>query len=107
MTIETGEWIEAVSVADIPAGGLARAEINGVCLAFYNLEGSFHATGEYCTHAKASLVDGFLEGDVIECPLHQARFHILTGEVRGGPTRKPLKVYPVREENGTLYVQIT
>jgi len=76
-----------------------------VCL--YNLGGRVYATDDICTHEEASLADGYIEGDCIECPLHQARFHIPTGEVRAPPADTNLRVFPVRLEGGEILVGIT
>ena len=73
-----------------------------VCL--YSLAGRIYATHDTCTHEEASLADGFIEGDCIECPLHQALFHIPTGEVRSAPATRPLRVYPVKLVEGHVHV---
>jgi 3-phenylpropionate/trans-cinnamate dioxygenase ferredoxin component len=38
--------------------------------------------------------------------LHQGRFHIPTGRAGSGPVSVALKTYPVKVEDGTVYVQI-
>ena len=54
-----------------------------MCL--YNLGGTIYATHDTCTHGQASLADGFIDGDEIECPLHQGLFQIATGKAVGAP----------------------
>jgi len=58
-----------------------------------------------CTHEEASLADGFIEGDCIECPLHQALFHIPSGEVRAAPATRPLRVYPIKLDGADILVR--
>ena len=73
-------------------------------IALYKLGAEFYATDDTCTHEFASLCDGYIEGDTIECPLHQARFHIPTGKVLDLPAEEDLATYPVRVENGYLEI---
>src|SRR3546814_10365880 len=49
-------------------------------LAVYNVDGEFFVTANRCTHGEASLADGMLEDDVIECALHGGAFNVRTGE---------------------------
>jgi cytochrome b6-f complex iron-sulfur subunit len=57
-----------------------------------------------CTH-KGCLINWKKEDNLFLCPCHQAEFSP-QGEVLGGPTSDTLKVYPVKEENGQILVQI-
>src|SRR6266498_3868758 len=58
------------------------------------------------THAHALLADGFVEGDTIECPLHQAQFEIRTGKALCGPATEDLKIYPVKVEGGDVLINL-
>lgn len=80
--------------------------IEGIPIAVYNVDGELFATHNICTHAYACLTDGYLDGDKIECPLHQGLFDVRTGEALDGPVDEDLKVYPVRVEDGTILVEI-
>ena len=50
--------------------------------------------------------EGLLTGHVIECPLHQGRFDIRSGKVVSPPPRASLKTYPVKTEDGQVYVNL-
>lgn len=71
------------------------------------VEGLIYATHDMCTHEDASLADGFIDGECIECPLHQAMFHIPTGAIRSLPATKALRIYPVRVTGGDVHVRAT
>ena len=75
-------------------------------IAIYNVAGDIHATSNICTHAYASMVDGFQEGEEIECPLHEGRFNIKTGEALCAPVTDALKVFEVKVEDGDIFVQV-
>ena len=75
-------------------------------IALYNVEGDFYATHGVCTHENVGLADGFVEGDLIECPLHSACFEIKTGKAVNPPAEVDLKTYPVKVEGDTVYVGV-
>jgi nitrite reductase/ring-hydroxylating ferredoxin subunit len=64
----------------------------------YRLEddGGVYAIDNVCTHALAYLSEGWLEGDVIECPLHGGCFNVRTGKGLGDPIEEDLKTYPIQ-----------
>lgn len=98
------EWVRVADIEDIePEQGL-RVEIDGVPVALWNVDGEFYATDDTCTHEEASLSEGDLWGEVIECPLHGAQFDVRTGEVLSLPAIFPIATYPVKVEDGALYI---
>lgn len=99
-------WHVVASTADIPEGEALAVNVEGREIALYNLDGTFYATGDICTHARASLADGFVHGDCVECPLHEGVFHIPSGEPRSGPVSKPIPVYPIKVEAGSVLVEV-
>ena len=101
------EWVRVAAVADVPEGGTLLVDVAGEPVCLYSLAGRIYATHDTCTHEEASLADGFIEGDCIECPLHQALFHIPTGEVRSAPATHSLRVYPVKLVAGDVHVRTT
>lgn len=99
-------WRVAAQTVDVPEGEALSVVVEGKEIALYNLDGTFYATGDICTHARANLADGFVEGDCVECPLHEGVFHIPTGEPRSGPVSKPIPVYPIKVEAGSIFVAV-
>lgn len=103
----TTSWIRVASVAELEdSGGLLGRTVGGVPIALYAVDGEYFATSDTCTHGQARLSDGYLEGHLIECPLHQGLFDIRTGEVKGPPCTKPIHTLLAREEDGALFVCI-
>jgi 3-phenylpropionate/trans-cinnamate dioxygenase ferredoxin component len=68
--------------------------------------GALYALDNVCTHQFALLSDGYVEDGYIECPLHQGRFELKTGAPLCAPVTQPVRVYPVKSENGAVYVDI-
>ncbi len=75
-------------------------------IAVYNLDGDFFATDDTCTHGEASLAEGDIEDGEIICPFHMGAFDIRTGEATAPPCVSPIRSYPVRVEDGTVYVAV-
>ena len=81
--------------------------VDGREIALYRVDGEFFATQGLCTHESVKLCDGFVEGNLIECPLHSACFEIKTGKAVNPPAEIDLEVYPTKREGRTIYVGIT
>lgn len=99
------EWITVCNVADLPPGANRVVEIDGAQVAVFNLDGQLYAIEDVCTHDGGVLTGGPVEGDVIVCPRHGARFCIRTGEALSAPAYEPVATFPVRVENGGVQVR--
>ena len=89
---------------EIAPGEMRHVEVAGQEIAVFNLGGDFFATSDRCTHMRARLSDGYVEGGVVECPLHFGKFDIRTGRVLSPPCKINLAVYPVRVLDGAVLV---
>jgi nitrite reductase/ring-hydroxylating ferredoxin subunit len=101
-----GEWIRAAGVEDVPEGEAVPVELMGLNLALYNVGGEYWCTDNVCSHAYALLTEGWLEGHVIECPLHNGQFDVRTGKGLGAPITADIRAYKVRVEDGSLLIQL-
>ena len=99
-----GHFVRVARMRDIAPGALLRVEIAGrlVCLA--NVNGTIYAVDDDCTHTGGPLDEGELEGCVLTCPVHLARFDVRTGAVVRGPAREYLQTCAVRVEGDNIYV---
>jgi nitrite reductase/ring-hydroxylating ferredoxin subunit len=92
--------------ADIAPETVQAFEVGELRLAVYNIAGKFYVTDDECTHAAASLADGMLEGDVIECSLHFGAFHVPTGAVTAPPCELPLRTYKVVLQGDDIFADL-
>ena len=94
--------------ADVPPGTMKRFVVDETPVAVYNCQGKLTATHDTCTHAEASLCDGFLDCDdaTVECPLHGAKFDVRTGAALSMPAVVAVKVFEVRVEDGHIHVAL-
>jgi naphthalene 1,2-dioxygenase ferredoxin component len=101
---QAGTWHRAASLDELKEGEPLGLEVAGIHLALYRVGEQVYATGNICTHASALLSDGVLEAYEIECPLHNGRFDIRSGEALTSPVEIDLPTYPVRISGGSLEV---
>ncbi len=101
---ESGKWVRVASVAELQERELIGAVAQGVPVAVYWVEGETFATYDMCSHGKAHLSDGYLEGTEIECPLHQGTFDVRTGCAVKAPCVEPIRPFPTRIENAEVLV---
>jgi nitrite reductase/ring-hydroxylating ferredoxin subunit len=101
---EIAEWVRVADAGDIAPGEGLRVEIGDEPVAIWNVDGEFYATTDTCSHEESSLTEGDLWGDVVECALHGAQFNVRTGEVLSLPAIFPIATYPVKIEDGAVYV---
>lgn len=100
------QWHQVARAEDIPEDGTRQVSFRGEPVCLYNVGGKIYATHDTCTHAQASLADGFLVADYqIECPLHQGTFDIRTGKAVGAPCVIDLRTYVVRLEQGLIFLK--
>ncbi|SFU53906.1 non-heme iron oxygenase ferredoxin subunit [Pseudoduganella namucuonensis] len=102
----SSNWIDAAAEADVPEDDVTQVAAGGVELALYGAGGEVYATASLCTHGNARLCDGFLDGHEIECPLHQGKFDIRDGRATCEPATEAVRTYPVKIENGRVYVDL-
>lgn len=104
MTTQT--WIDVVAQDAIPDEDVMAVDVGGRELAFYGVDGQVYVTDNICTHGHARLSDGFLEGTEIECPLHQGKFDVCSGKAMCAPLTVDIRTYPVKIENGRVFVDL-
>ena len=98
-------WIPVAPESAIPPGDYAQLEVDGVSVAVFNVAGEFCAVEDVCTHDGGDLAGGAIEGDVVICPRHGARFSLRTGAVLGPPAYEPIRTFATRVAEGIVEVQ--
>ncbi len=102
-----GEFVRVARLADVPTARGLFVEVAGRCIALFNASGTIYAIDDTCTHAEASLSEGYLEGTAVQCPLHGARFDLRTGRAVWSPAFVPVATYAVRVEGDDVWVNPT
>ncbi|TVR19089.1 MAG: non-heme iron oxygenase ferredoxin subunit [Anaerolineaceae bacterium] len=68
-----------------PGGEPIVVDINRRWVAVYNIDGNYYAIEDRCTHDDGPLAEGELNGCIVTCPRHGARFDVTSGEALSGP----------------------
>jgi 3-phenylpropionate/trans-cinnamate dioxygenase ferredoxin subunit len=100
------EFVAIAKTNDVAPGTVQVFEVNGTRIALCNVDGSFYAIDDVCTHDGGPLDQGELEGDQIECPRHGALFDVKTGKALTLPAVLPVRTYPVEVEGDDVKVSV-
>jgi nitrite reductase/ring-hydroxylating ferredoxin subunit len=73
------QFVDVADVNDVPAGKMKHIEVGEKEILLANSEGRVYALCDRCSHNNAPLSMGALNGKVVICPMHGARFDITTG----------------------------
>lgn len=99
-------WHDLLPAAEFPAEGKLAARLAGWhVLVLRADDGSYRAVNDRCTHQAALLSGGRVRRGAVMCPLHGARFDMLTGKCLGG-AYPDLRTFPVRLAEGRLEVEV-
>lgn len=99
-------WQRVATGSEIPEDEGKAVAVGDRRIAIFNVGGTFYATDDTCTHEYASLAEGYVEGCVVECPLHAGEFDIRTGKALSPPVTVDIRTYPVRIEGDDILVRI-
>jgi nitrite reductase/ring-hydroxylating ferredoxin subunit len=81
-------------------------DAGGKKIALFNVDGTFYAIDETCTHRGGPLSEGMLVGTEVTCPWHGATFDVRTGEVVGPPAQRAVVRYGVRATGTDIEVEV-
>ena len=100
------QTIKVANIKSVVPGTSIRVEAAGLKIALFNIDGSYYAIGDTCTHRGGPLSEGALEGKKVTCPWHGATYDLTTGEVLGPPASKGVARYNARVEGDDVEVEI-
>ena len=98
-------FVPVTKVSDLPPGRMTWVVVDRERLLLVNVDGRFYALSDVCGHQRAPLSRGTLEGHVVECPLHFARYDVRTGALLNGPMAEDVPCHEVRVEGEMVWVR--
>jgi 3-phenylpropionate/trans-cinnamate dioxygenase ferredoxin subunit len=104
---ELVEFVTAAKTTDLQPGEMKAVKVGRRIVGLANVDGEFYAFDDTCTHEEASLTEGEIFDDIVECPLHGACFNIRTGAVESFPATRPLPVFDVRVAGDDVQIATT
>jgi 3-phenylpropionate/trans-cinnamate dioxygenase ferredoxin subunit len=102
------DWKSVATVDEFTADDRKYVEVADQEIAiFKDGAGNLRAVSPWCTHQRVSLMSGWIEGGELVCPLHGARFDLATGRHLCAPAPRPLLSYPLKIEDGQVWVDVS
>lgn len=96
---------------ELAAGSMKAVDIEGHELLLAHASDGYYAVARRCTHMGENLCDGMLNGTIITCPRHGARFDVTNGKAVGkakllfmSATPKDLTTYPVKVDGAEVMI---
>jgi nitrite reductase/ring-hydroxylating ferredoxin subunit len=89
-------FTKVATVGEVAPGRAKQVTVNGRTLGVYNVNGTFYAIDDTCTHRGASLSEGECEGTVVVCPWHGAQFDLTSGSPLSPPATRGVASYKVQ-----------
>jgi nitrite reductase (NADH) small subunit/3-phenylpropionate/trans-cinnamate dioxygenase ferredoxin subunit len=100
------QTIKVAQTDDLPPGTGKVVEADGRSIALFNVQGTFHAIDNTCTHRGGPLGEGELQGGIVTCPWHGATFDVQTGAVTGPPARTGVRSFRVQVDGKDVLVEL-
>ena len=105
-------YVRVASQSEVPVGAMKKFAVQDKEILIANVNGDYSAIDNICTHLGGDLSQGILEGNVLTCPRHQAKFDVTTGRVISPPKVGPYNpkiqdaiTYPIKIENEKITIQ--
>jgi 3-phenylpropionate/trans-cinnamate dioxygenase ferredoxin component len=97
---------QRVKSEDIPEGGMTTTKAGTREILLARVDGKIYAMDNACGHSGYPLHEGTLDGYVVTCGWHDARFDVRSGAVLSpGRDFKPIKRFRVVDaEDGTIKI---
>jgi 3-phenylpropionate/trans-cinnamate dioxygenase ferredoxin subunit len=100
------DFVRVASLSDLGDGEVRAVEAGGRRIALVRLGDTVCAIGDDCSHDEALLSEGKLEGGVLRCPWHGARFDVRTGRALTLPAIDDVPCYRVRLQGDDVEVAL-
>lgn len=98
-------WVSAGALSSVLPGEFVTVDVHGVIAAVYNIDGSFYAIEDVCTHDGGELAGGPVVGTTVECIRHGAIFDLKSGAALCAPAYLPTAVLETKLEDGQIWVR--
>jgi len=96
--------VKVVELAALASGQTTLVTVDGEDVAIFRRGDEILAIGNLCPHQGGSLSDGFVEGDIVTCPLHGWEFDLRSGACMTVPGES-VPSYAVTVEAGAVFVE--
>jgi nitrite reductase/ring-hydroxylating ferredoxin subunit len=99
------EFTRVADVSEIAKGSMKAVKLGENEVMIANVDGTFYALKNKCTHMGGPLARGKLEGFVVQCPWHGSKFDVRTGAVVGPPASVAEATFQVKVEGSSILIK--
>ena len=98
------DFIKVADKNEIPLGTAKAVKLGDKDVMIANVNDDFYAINLKCSHAGGDLSKGQLDGNIVTCPKHHARFDVTNGKVVSNP--KMGLLHPKANDVATFQVKV-
>jgi len=99
-------YLRIAETWEIPRNRMQVFRVKGYEILVINVEGEFYAYENKCPHMGYPLYLGSLDGKVLTCGFHHAKFDVETGKSLGAVTQKSLRMLNVKIQGTAILVEL-
>ena len=103
--MDEGVWVPTLAESDLAEGTINLAFPKGLSIILIKKAGRIYALRNRCAHMSCPLSGGRLDGYTLQCPCHEWRFDITTGEFLDARELK-VRTYACKSQDGTIHVNL-
>jgi nitrite reductase/ring-hydroxylating ferredoxin subunit len=99
------DWVRVAGEDDLASSGDCReVRHGGKEYALFRLDDGLYCTQASCSHEYSALCEGMVDGCEVFCARHGSRFDIRSGEALSPPADRALETFPVKVEDGGVWI---
>ncbi|HET8572733.1 MAG TPA: DUF2231 domain-containing protein [Edaphocola sp.] len=98
--------VQVAAVGELKTNQMKLIHVNHQRIVIGKTEEGYVAFSDHCSHKGGDLAGGSMICGTVQCPWHGSQFDTRTGAVNVGPANKPIKVYPLMETKGKVWLTL-
>lgn len=98
-------WVPTVDESAIQEDTISLVLPKGVSIILIKKDGQIYALRNRCAHMACTLAGGRLDGHTLQCPCHEWKFDITTGEFLAA-REITVPTYKCKSEDGKVFVNM-
>ena len=100
-----GQFVKVAEVGTVAPGEMTMVRLARAQVLLANVDGTFYAINNMCSHKMGRLAKGRLDNSEVVCPFHQARFSVISGEALTSPATNSVQTYEVRISGDEILIR--
>ena len=100
-----GVWVPALNESSLPEDTVRLAFPRGLSVILIRKAGRVYALRNQCAHMSCTLAGGLLDEYTLQCPGHEWKFDITTGEFVAAREIR-IQTFRCKSEDGQIHVEM-